>query len=227
MHRGFIPLHRKTKDNWIYNDCNKLGAWCKILMEVNHKSTKKEIEGDLIDCNRGQSINSLGTWATAFGKGWTVAKVRTFFKTLQKDSMIELEGLRKTTRLTVCNYESYNNGEQRDNTEVTQRQHRDNNEVTTNNNVNNENNVNNANEELLKKPAKPTKKIVNSFKKWTTEEFLNEIREHGEDYTSDMKNAFYSYWTEPDEKGKMLFQLKRTWCTSRRLANWRSRSDNK
>jgi hypothetical protein len=145
MHRGFIPLHRKTKDNWIYSDCNKLGAWCKILMEVNHKPKKTEIEGELIYCNRGQSINSLDTWRKVFGKGWTIAKVRTFFKTLKNDSMINLEGLRKTTRLTVCNYESYNSEQQRDNKETTHRQHTDNNEITTNNNVNNANNVNNVN----------------------------------------------------------------------------------
>lgn len=225
MHRGFIPLHRKTRDNWIYNDCNKLGAWCKILMEVNHKPTKKEIEGDLIDCNRGQSINSLGTWARIFGKGWTVAKVRTFFKTLQKDSMITLEGLRKTTRLNVCNYESYNNKEHRDNTEITQRQHRDNNEIATNNNVNNENNENNVNSKPLKKPTKPAPK--NNFKKWSIEDFTNEIKEHGEEYESDLKNSFFSYWTEPNSTGKMRLQLERTWCTKRRLANWFNRSVKK
>lgn len=188
MHRGFIPLYRKTKDNWIYSDCNKLGAWCKILMEVNHKPKKTELEGELVYCDRGQSINSLDTWRGIFGKGWTIAKVRTFFKTLKNDSMITLEGLRKTTRLTVCNYESYNNDQQRDNTEIAERQQRDNNEVTTNNNDNNANNVNNVNNTPLKKPTKPRKKFVPDLSSLDIEkvdllnEWLNYKKEKGQSY---------------------------------------------
>ena len=60
---------------------------------------------DLYDCKRGQSIQSLKTW----GYNWNVSKdtVRNFFKLLEKDRMIILENLKKTTRLTVCNYDSY------------------------------------------------------------------------------------------------------------------------
>ena len=145
MHRGFVPLYRKTKENWVYNDCNRLGAWCKILMEVNHKPTKTEIQGELITCDRGQSINSLETWRKVFGKGWSIQNVRTFFKLLQSDSMIIVEGLRKTTRLTVCNYESYNNSQQTTNTQLTHSQHTANTQLTTNNNDNNEKNDKNNN----------------------------------------------------------------------------------
>lgn len=78
-------------------------------------------------------------------------------------------------------------------------------------------------EETLKKS---TKQIVNNFKKWDNEKFTEEIKEHGEEYSAEMKNSFYAYWTEPDSKGKMKFQLNKTWCTSRRLANWNNRSNN-
>lgn len=67
----------------------------------------------------------------------------------------------------------------------------------------------------------------NNFKKQSIEDFKNEIAEKGKDYTSEMKNSFFAYWTEPNEKGKMKFQLQKTWCTSRRLANWNNRSVNK
>jgi len=80
--------------------------------------------------------------------------------------------------------------------------------------------------EALKKPTKKTNKpLVNNFKKWSLEEFKNEVAEFGEEYSTDMKNSFYAYWTEPDSKGKMKFQLSKTWCTSRRLANWHNRSN--
>lgn len=59
-----------------------------------------------------------------------------------------------------------------------------------------------------------------SFKKWSIEEFFEDVKKHGEGYSSEIKNEFYSYWTEPDPNNKMRFQLQRTWCTSRRLSTW-------
>lgn len=113
-------------------------------MEVNHSDKKVEIEGELIECSRGQSLNSMQTWADVFGKGWTRQKVRTFFKLLEKDQKVNQQGLRKTTKLSVCNYDSYQSNQPRDNQqtnqEITNRQPTDNQEITTNNNVNNNNN---------------------------------------------------------------------------------------
>lgn len=162
MHRGFIPLHRKLKDHWLYKDNDKLAVWIKILIETNHKSKKEVIGGDLIDCNRGQSINSLNTWSNIFGKKWTPKKVKTFFKLLQSDSMIVYEGLRKTSRITICNYESYNS---EGNTEVTEKSHRGNSKVkerSTNNNDNNAKNVNNDNNKIITP-------LEDLFNKWWTQ----------------------------------------------------------
>ena len=59
----------------------------------------------LFDCGKGQSIMSLSNWA----KQWGVAKdtARNFLVLLEKDGMILHESLGKTTRITVCNYDSY------------------------------------------------------------------------------------------------------------------------
>lgn len=166
MHRGFVPLHRKIKDNWIYTDSNKFGAWCKILIEANHVDKKVLIDGELIDCDRGQSVNSVSTWSRIFGKGWTDKKVRTFLKLLKNDSMIELEGLRKTSRITICNYESYNN---QGNTEVKEKSKRSNTkgrERATNNNDNNVNNVKNDNKFNFKKAFLSLGVEENTLKDW-------------------------------------------------------------
>ena len=81
-----------------------------------------------------------------------------------------------------------------------------------------------ASEEAFKKPTKKPTENVNNFKKWTVEEFTKEISENGVDYSSEMKNAFFAYWTEPNTKGKMKFQSEKFWCTSRRLSTWFNRS---
>lgn len=137
---GWIKLHRQIRNHWVFKNANYFKAWVVIISEVNHKSTKVVIEGELIECKRGQSINSLATWVKILGDDWTIQKLRTFLKLLEKDEMINTEGLRKTTRLTVCNYESYQSEQQGDNKQTTNRQQADNKEITTNKNEKNEKN---------------------------------------------------------------------------------------
>lgn len=137
---GWIKLHRQIRQHWVFKDADYFKAWITILTEVNHQSTKVLIEGELIECNRGQSINSLSTWVSILGDGWTIQRLRTFFKLLEKDKMINTEGLRKTTRLTVCNYDSYQSEQQADNKETTSNQQTANTQLTTNKNEKNEKN---------------------------------------------------------------------------------------
>ena len=102
---GWIKLHRKLKDHWIWKSDNRLKWWIDILMTVNHDDAKVLIKGTLIECKRGQSVRSLDSW----GRDWNVTKgaVRDFFRLLQNDAMLHTESLQITTRITVCNYEDY------------------------------------------------------------------------------------------------------------------------
>jgi len=50
------------------------------------------------------------------------------------------------------------------------------------------------------------------------QEFQEEV--FSSDYTTEMCQSFFDYWTEPDKKGKMRFEKQKTWCTSRRLSYW-------
>lgn len=105
---GWIKLHRSCLDHWLYTEYRPLTrreAWETILFTVNYEPSKCLIRGQLYDCGRGQSLLSLQSWAEKFV--WSVKQVRTFFSLLEKDEMIKVEGLQYTTRLTVCNYDSY------------------------------------------------------------------------------------------------------------------------
>lgn len=105
---GYLRLYRKLQDHWLYEKRRpktKLEAWIHILFTVNYKPLKSHIRGVIYDCDRGQSIYSLDTWAKEFN--WSIQQVRTYFKQLEKDEMITIEGLQYTTRLTVCNYDMY------------------------------------------------------------------------------------------------------------------------
>jgi len=146
MNLGWISLHRKIMDHQFYQEkrvFSKFEAWISILMDVNHAEQKVLIKGVLMICKTGESLNSMVTWSKKWG--WGDQKVKRYFEMLKKDGMICLESDRKTTRLSVCNYSDYQDGQRRDNEPATNPQRTSNEPATTNNNTNNTNNINNDN----------------------------------------------------------------------------------
>ena len=73
--------------------------------------------------------------------------------------------------------------------------------------------------------APPTKKTVAIEAR--REQLLTDMREYANIYSSEMLNAFYQYWSEPNQKNtKMRFELEKTWLLSSRLATWEKRENN-
>lgn len=133
---GWIKLHRSFKNHWLYTEkrpMTKREAWETILLKVNYEQSKSLIRGTLYDCFPGQSLFSIDSWAKEFM--WSTQMVRTFFKMLENDNMIIIEGLQYTTRLTVCNWGIYQdkltNQKQTDNEQITNGQQTDNKPITT------------------------------------------------------------------------------------------------
>jgi len=139
---GWISIHRKIKDHWLWSDPVKLKWWIDILLTVNHSESKVNIGNVLIECKRGQSIRSLQTWAVQ----WQTNKsmVRRFFDLLQNDEMISTENVKKSTRLTVCNYDSYQDSRNANETQAKRKRNANETQTTPNNN---DNNVYNENKE--------------------------------------------------------------------------------
>lgn len=158
---GWIKLYRNIRYHWIWDNPMYLKAWIAILMQVNHEDNKVLIHGELIICKRGQSLLSSENWCKVLGKHWTRQKVRTFFELLKNDSMIETENMRKTTRLTVCNYDIYQDIQPANNQQITSKQPADNQQITTN--KNNKNNKNDKESNAPNKSADFIDKIVNCF----------------------------------------------------------------
>lgn len=102
---GWIKIHRKIEDHWLYKNSQYLHWWIDILLCANYEDRKVLIKGKLMQCNRGETLYSFDTWA----KRWNVNKsaVRRFLQMLETDEMIVLKSETVTTRLTVCNYDSY------------------------------------------------------------------------------------------------------------------------
>ncbi len=141
--KGWISVHRKIQDNWLWQSkepYDNLKAWLDILLTVNHSEQKVLIKGTLYTVKRGESIMSLDSWANRWK--WNKSKVRRFLNLLQSDSMIELKNERKTTRLTVCNYDSYQDKRNANESQMNHKRNADETLATPNNNDNNNNNEN-------------------------------------------------------------------------------------
>ena len=118
--KGWIRLHRSITNHWIFENPLYFQAWCKMLLTVNYEKSKVLVNSQLIECDRGQSLLSLNSWVKEFGVSrWSIQKVRTFFDLLKNDKMITTEAISKTTRLTICNYDSYQTLQQGNNREIT------------------------------------------------------------------------------------------------------------
>lgn len=132
---GWIAIHRKIKDHWLWpksRPMTKLEAWLTILMEVNHRGEKISFGNDIYECQRGEKLYSLDTWGRIFG--WDKSKVKRFFDCLKNDTMIEVKSERKTTRIKVCNYDIYQVERNTDETQVKREPKRERNQYNNDNN---------------------------------------------------------------------------------------------
>ena len=102
---GWISLHRQIQNHWVWQDSEKLKCWLDILFTVNVEDKKINIGVQLYECKRGQSLLSIQSWASR----WRLSKsaARNLLNLFQNAHMITLEPLSKSTRLTVCNYDTY------------------------------------------------------------------------------------------------------------------------
>jgi len=121
--------------------------------------------------------------------------------------MIEVEGLQKTTRITICKYDDYQNKQHTDNTQTTHKQHTDSTQIDTNKNDKNNKNIN------LPKIQK---------------EFYDSLIPFSNEFERQTLRDFYEYWSEPSKSGKKIrMQLEKTWDTRKRLIRWANNGLNK
>ena len=102
---GWIKIDRKIQEHWIFNDSWKFRNWIDLILMVNHRDNKVELNGTLFNCKRGETLRSLQTLATRWR--CSKSKVRRFLELLQKEGMIRLKNETKTTRITICKYDTY------------------------------------------------------------------------------------------------------------------------
>ena len=118
MDKGWIKLHRRIREHWLYKEkriFSRFEAWVDLLLEANHSDNRVPLGNEIIECKRGQTITSIRQLCDRWG--WSNTKVINFLKLLQDDEMIMYFSDAKKTVITIVNYGFY---QDRNVTETTQ-----------------------------------------------------------------------------------------------------------
>ncbi len=221
MNKGWVSIDRKIQNHWLWEEkreFSKLEAWLDILLNVNHSKQKVMIKNTLFIVNRGDSINSLDTWAKRWK--WNKSKVRRFLTLLENDLMIETKNEHKTTRLTVCKYDSYQHNGNANETQMKRKRNADETQMTPNNNDNNINNINNddvkdslfdidtlkekylSNKQIVEAVIKEDKNKIKDFEdlNFKLDAFCKDLKQQGR--LSEKFNEFTRYFLNCARSGK-------------------------
>ena len=116
MATGWIKISRDIQTHWIYQDAEKLKWWLDLLLLANYEDKEFNIKFKVFQCKRGQLLYSL----KSLSQRWNVSKsvVNNFLEMLRKQNMIETENETVTTRITICNYDTYQQKENANETQI-------------------------------------------------------------------------------------------------------------
>lgn len=203
---GYIKLFRKAQENFLYRENRphtRREAWEDILLMVNHTEKEVLIGNEKFLVKRGQSLRSLDSWAKHFN--WSKSKVKRFFDLLKTCSMIVTEDVRKSTRLTVCNYDIYQGDRNADETQMKRKR------PTNNNDKNDKNNIEGGT------PPSPERK-----KKRFTPPSFEEVKAYATTRgRSDLVKSFFDYYDAGDWKDK---EGKAVQNWKQKFISWENRS---
>jgi len=118
---SWVKSYRKIKEHWIWENPVYFKIWQDFIFTANIKSKKVRIGARIFDCERGQFITTYEKIAKDHHVG--IQYVRTFLKLLKNDGMVNVENIIKATRITIINYNTYQDKKQQNNFDITSTQH--------------------------------------------------------------------------------------------------------
>lgn len=112
MAEGWISIHRKIFDNWVWQDKPfAMGqAWIDLLLLAYHEDTKRIWRGEMKEYKRGTVNVSITFLADRWG--WSWRRVKRFLNLLEKDGMIVQNVTARNTAFFLTNYDDFQ-GERR------------------------------------------------------------------------------------------------------------------
>lgn len=107
MGKGWISIHRKIEDNWVWQDrpFSYGQAWIDLIILANHEDNKGLKNGKLQTFKAG-TVNRSILWLSNRW-GWDRKKTSRFIKLLESDQMVSVNSTTHGTTITLINYEVY------------------------------------------------------------------------------------------------------------------------
>ena len=102
---GWIKIYRQIRDNWIWEEPEKLKWWLDLLLSANHEDKEIIIRGKVLTIKRGQYFTSTGN----LSKRWKTSRgtVLRFLRLLNDTAMVTLDGTANGTTITIVNYSNF------------------------------------------------------------------------------------------------------------------------
>jgi DNA replication protein DnaD len=109
--QGYIMLHRKIRESWVYSDKFAFFVWVDMLMTANYKDNKIMYDGQLITVKRGSFISSERKLAEKYK--CSRSRIRRILNAFKKDGMLDTKSVensatKRTTKGTVYSLRNYN-----------------------------------------------------------------------------------------------------------------------
>lgn len=107
MEIGWIKLHRKLQDCWIWQEkpFDKGRAWVDLLLSAMHHDKKMLINNEIVIISRGSFMTSIVKLSERWG--WSRNKVVRYLNLLEKEHMLDTERTPNGTLINIVKYEDY------------------------------------------------------------------------------------------------------------------------
>lgn len=105
--KGWIKLHRKILDCWIWQDkpYDKARAWVDLLLLAMHHDKKMLVDDEILVVSRGSFMTSIVKLSERWG--WSRNKVARYLQLLESEQMLNTKRTPKGTLVTIIKYEDY------------------------------------------------------------------------------------------------------------------------
>lgn len=105
--KGWIKLHRKILDCWIWQDkpYDKARAWVDLLLLAMHHDKKMLVDEEILVVSRGSFMTSIVKLSERWG--WSRNKVARYLQLLESEQMLNTKRTPKGTLVTIVKYEDY------------------------------------------------------------------------------------------------------------------------
>ncbi|ASS64713.1 hypothetical protein [Paenibacillus sp. RUD330] len=138
---GWIKLHRKIRDNPVFNDLQLYRLWTICLLEATHKPHDQAIGKQIIPLEPGQFITGRFDLRDMYNKGLPKADralgdytVWRWLQSLEKHGFLSIRTSNKYSTVSITNWEFYQSREQENEQQVSNNGASNEQQVSTNKN---------------------------------------------------------------------------------------------